>query len=107
ALVEPVVAALVFVVQQAELGQLRGDSFPVPFRLVQQVICAAEQVELRPVEEGLVEVVGAVPGRDLAPVFQAAVGTSERQGESPPGMVEQVEQLPLRQRPAWRLEQGY
>ena len=62
ALVEPVVATLVLVSQQAKLGQLRGDSFPVPLGLRQQIVGTAEEVKLRPVEEGLVEVVGAVPG---------------------------------------------
>ena len=107
ALVEPVVAALVLVVQHAELGELPGDALPVALGRGEQIVGAAEQVELRPVEERLVEVVHAVTRGQPVVVQQPPVRSGEVAREPAPGVVEQVEQLPLRDRPARRLEQRY
>ena len=107
ALVEPVVAAFVLVVQHAQLGQLPGDAFPVPLRLGEQVVGAAEQVQLGPVEERLVEVVDAVAGGEPVVVGQPSVRPGEVAGEPAPGLVEQVEQLALGDRPARWFEQGH
>ncbi len=107
ALVEPVVAALVLVAEHVQFGEVRGDPLPVLPAGVQEVVGAAEEVQLRPVEEDLVEVVHAVTGGQPAGVVQPAVGAGEVAGEAAPAVVEQVEQGALRHRPAGRFQQRH
>jgi hypothetical protein len=103
---EPVIAALVFVFEHAELGELPGHAFPVPFARRQQIRRTAEQIELGPVEEDLVEVVDPVAGGQPVVVAEPAVVVGEVELEPAPGHVQQPEQVPLRQSPARRFEQG-
>jgi hypothetical protein len=107
ALVKPVIPALVLRRQHAELGQLSGHPLPMTLGLGQQVVRPAQQVQLRPVEERLVEVVHSVPRGQRVPVIQSPVGAGELACEAAPGMVEQVEQVTLGQCPAGRLKQRY
>jgi hypothetical protein len=49
--VEPVVATLELVVEHAQFGQLTGHALPVALARGQQVVGAAQQIQLGPVEE--------------------------------------------------------
>ena len=57
-LMKPVVAPLIVVLKVTQSGELGGDSLPLADGQVQQVVAAAQQVDQRPVVEGLVKIVG-------------------------------------------------
>ena len=101
ALVELVVADLVFLVHVAVLYHQFGSGLPLPLAQGEQMVAAAEQVQQRPVVEALVEIVGPVAGvaQAVAP-NQAAVGVGVLFQEWMDSVLHRLDQLPLQHGPS-------